>query len=236
MLKDKAVESLGQQSLLMPAWITVALNANDRLKLLLTLLQSAKQHAVTPQAKVLDWGKDFRNAGFAELDWVKDFATSAFLEDDALVVSNQPIFFEQLQENLTLMARPVIEGHDPADQSLCDRCEAWHVQLKKFASTDSISSSTVSVLTHGDRSKSDSFHLLVMDLHKRINAIASSISTENINGAHVWALSWPSPRLGWPKSHPQSQPCPPSQVSPCWPHKPTSVNLASWVSSLILIS
>ena len=188
MLKDKAVESLGQQSLLMPAWITVALNANDRLKLLLTLLQSAKQHAVTPQAKVLDWGKDFRNAGFAELDWVKDFATSAFLEDDALVVSNQPIFFEQLQENLTLMARPVIEGHDPADQSLCDRCEAWHVQLKKFASTDSISSSTVSVLTHGDRSKSDSFHLLVMDLHKRINAIASSISTENINGAHVWQV------------------------------------------------
>jgi hypothetical protein len=98
-LKEKAVESLGQQSLLLPAWITVALNANDRLKLLITLLQSAKQHALMPEAKVLDWGKDFRSAGFVELDWVKDFATSAYLEDEFLIVSSQETFFENLQED-----------------------------------------------------------------------------------------------------------------------------------------
>ena len=45
MLKEKAVASLGQPSLLMPAWIKAALAANDRLKLYLTLLQSAAQHS-----------------------------------------------------------------------------------------------------------------------------------------------------------------------------------------------
>ena len=186
MLKDKAVESLGQQSLLLPAWITVALNANDRLKLLITLLQSAKQHAFTPEAKVLDWGKDFRSAGFVELDWVKDFATSAYLEDETLIVSNQETFFENLQENLSLMARPVIELGDTGNEDLCARCEIWHSHLKKFSISEGISNTTITALTHGDRKQNDSFHLLVMDLHKRINAIASTISTENIAGAHAW--------------------------------------------------
>jgi len=186
MLKDKAVESLGQQSLLLPAWITVALNANDRLKLLITLLQSAKQHALTPEAKVLDWGKDFRSAGFVELDWVKDFATSAYIEDESLIVSDQATFFENLQENLSLMARPVIELRNSANDDLCARCELWHSHLKKFSISEGISTATITALTHGDRKQNDSFHLLVMDLHKCINAIASTISTENIAGAHAW--------------------------------------------------
>ena len=33
MLKEKVVASLGQQSLLMPAWVKAALLANDRLRL-----------------------------------------------------------------------------------------------------------------------------------------------------------------------------------------------------------
>ena len=186
MLKDKAVESLGQQSLLLPAWITVALNANDRLKLLITLLQSAKQHALMPEAKVLDWGKDFRSAGFVKLDWVKDFATSAYLEDEFLIVASQETFFENLQENLSLMARPVIELRDATNENLCARCDVWHSHLKKFSTAEGISNTTITALTHGDRKQSDSFHLLVMDLHKCINAIASTISTENIAGAHAW--------------------------------------------------
>ena len=39
--KQKAVATLGQNSLLLSAWITAALLANDRLKLYLSVLQSA---------------------------------------------------------------------------------------------------------------------------------------------------------------------------------------------------
>ena len=55
MRKEQAVASLGQQSLLLPAWVKAALAANDRLKLYLTLLQSAAQHAAAPDTSVPDW-------------------------------------------------------------------------------------------------------------------------------------------------------------------------------------
>ena len=63
MLKEKAVASLGQPSLLMPAWIKAALAANDRLKRYLTLLQSAAQHASTPDGPVGRWETDIAHAG-----------------------------------------------------------------------------------------------------------------------------------------------------------------------------
>ena len=43
-------------------------------------------------------------------------------------------------------------------------------------------------LTRGDRKHGDSFHILVMDLHKQLNAMASEIATEDIDGAHVWQI------------------------------------------------
>ncbi|WP_353140628.1 DUF47 family protein [Limnohabitans sp.] len=108
------------------------------------------------------------------------------MEDEFLIVSSQEIFFDNLQENLSLMARPVIELRDATNENLCARCEVWRSHLKKFSTAEGISNATITALTHGDRKQNDSFHLLVMDLHKCINAIASTISTENIAGAHAW--------------------------------------------------
>ena len=45
MLKEKAVASLGQPSLLMPAWIKAALAANDRLKLYLAQSPECTRHS-----------------------------------------------------------------------------------------------------------------------------------------------------------------------------------------------
>jgi hypothetical protein len=57
MRKEQVVASLGQQSLLMPAWVKAALLANDRLKLYLTMLQSAAQRAASPETTFADWGR-----------------------------------------------------------------------------------------------------------------------------------------------------------------------------------
>ena len=58
--KQKAVATLGQNSLLLSAWITAALLANDRLKLYLSVLQSAAAHAADPQAPLPDWSAELR--------------------------------------------------------------------------------------------------------------------------------------------------------------------------------
>ena len=78
MLKEKAVASLGQPSLLMPAWIKAALAANDRLKLYLTLLQSAAQHASTPDGPVGRWETDIAHAGLQDAPWAPEMLSGAF--------------------------------------------------------------------------------------------------------------------------------------------------------------
>src|SRR6185369_15931504 len=43
-------------------------------------------------------------------------------------------------------------------------------------------------LTRGRRDEGDSLHLLVMDLHKQINRLATDLASEVIAGANVWEL------------------------------------------------
>ena len=58
MQKTGAVASLGESSLLLPAWITAALAANDRLKLYLSLMQTVI-HAVDHGGDIgIDWQKE----------------------------------------------------------------------------------------------------------------------------------------------------------------------------------
>ena len=58
MIKQDAVASLGEQRLLRPARLREALKANDRLKLVLTLLQAGATHAQVPQEPVPDLARE----------------------------------------------------------------------------------------------------------------------------------------------------------------------------------
>ena len=107
MLKEKAVAALGQQSLLMPAWIKSALAANNRLKLYLTMLQSAAQHAAAPEAPPADWGRELAQAGLHGAGWLRDLVKSAYFNDDILVLPQIDQLVDALSDDLALMARPV---------------------------------------------------------------------------------------------------------------------------------
>lgn len=50
MQRTQVVASLGQHRLMLPARVKAALAANDRLKVYLTVLQSAASHAAHPSA------------------------------------------------------------------------------------------------------------------------------------------------------------------------------------------
>ena len=76
MQKTQAVASLGQQRLLLPAWVKAALSANDRLKVYLTVLQSASTHASHPNRDVPDLSKEIAAAGLST-PWLHDLAAVA---------------------------------------------------------------------------------------------------------------------------------------------------------------
>ncbi len=85
MQKAQVVAALGQQRLMLPAWVKAALAANDRLKVYLTVLQTAAAHAAHPNQDLPDLTKEIANAGLSS-GWLADLAATATRIDKELFV------------------------------------------------------------------------------------------------------------------------------------------------------
>lgn len=188
MRKETAVESLGQHSLLMPARIKAALAANDRLKLYLSMLQAAAAHAANASAPVTDWAHELGQTGLQDADWLRDLVRTAYFDDHTLILPQMPQLAAALQADLMLMARPLCDGGKPPDDRLAKRRDEWIGRIAALADEEGLDSVALKALTHGDRRDADSLHLLVMDLHRQLNALSAQIATEDIHGAHAWQI------------------------------------------------
>ena len=152
MLKEKAVASLGQPSLLMPAWIKAALAANDRLKRYLTLLQSAAQHASAPDGPVGHWEKDIAHAGLQDAPWAQEMLSGAYYDDDLLILPHMENLLEALSNDLATMARPLCDAGQASADALTVRRDHWLRQLHALADDEGLRRAALAELTHGDRS------------------------------------------------------------------------------------
>jgi uncharacterized protein Yka (UPF0111/DUF47 family) len=122
--------------------------------------------------------------------WLRDLPASASLAGDAFFVPDLPALSGLLNEDLGVMARPVVETADLAgdDHAIAERLAHWHAFLTELKG-DHLGAPALHALTHGNRHEDDSLHILVMDLHKRINQLAAGLASEDIDGAHVWQVS-----------------------------------------------
>lgn len=188
MLKEEIVTILGQQSLLLPAWVKAALLANDRLKLYLTMLQSAAQHAGSPEAHIADWGRELAQAGLHGSVWLQNLVKTAYFDDQTLFIPQLGQLLDALAADLSIMARPICDGGRKNHLDLMARRDMWLQKLHAMEDEEGLGLESLAALTHGDRKSADSFHILVMDLHKQLNAMSSEIATENLDGAHVWQI------------------------------------------------
>ena len=94
--------------LLLPARVTAALRANDRLKVYLTLLQAASSHASHLAREVPDLAVEMAAAGLNEA-WLRDAAPAARWVDDGLVFPDMARLLKGFIDDLASMARPVLE-------------------------------------------------------------------------------------------------------------------------------
>lgn len=188
MFKEKAVASMGQQSLLLPAWIKAALLANDRLKLCLTMLQSAAQHAGSPATPPADWGRELNQLGLHESGWLQDLAKTAYFDDRTLIIPQLSQLLRSLSTDLSLMARPVCDVDKEARPDIAARRDVWLQRFQEMEEDEGLAAESLAALTRGDRKSGDSFHLLVMDIHKQINTLSKGIATEDIDSAHAWQV------------------------------------------------
>jgi len=185
MQKTQAVASLGQHRLMLPGWVKAALSANDRLKVYLTVLQSAASHAAHPHREVPDLSKEVSAAGM-KTAWLHELAAVARRVDDDLFVPDLPRLVKGFADDLATMARPVLETTATGDE-LHRRVQQRLDWLGGLAA-DRLSGQQIHELTHGHRGEGDSLHLLVMDLHKKINKLSGELASEVIDGANVWEL------------------------------------------------
>ncbi len=186
--KTAAVASLGQTQLLRPAWTKAGLAANDRLKLYLTILQAAQGRAADTSAAPISFSQELAIIPAEDRGWLADIPASAFLEGALLHVPGLRRLLDKLRDDLQLMARP-LRGDGDADRAvLIVRVGTWGAWLDQQQG-DTLSQAQLTALTKGDRDGDDSFHILIMDLHKALNHLASEFSSETIDGAHVWQLA-----------------------------------------------
>ena len=185
MQKNLAVASLGEHRLMLPAWVKAALRANDRLKVVLTVVQAAWTRARHPDRDVTDLASEIAVVGL-DPGWLRDVVAGARCVDDDLLIVDMPRLLKCLAADLETMARPVLETQ-PAPNELQDRVRSRLDWLGKLPD-DRLSEQQVEALTEGRRGKGDSLHLLVMDLHKHINALSADLASEVLAGANAWEL------------------------------------------------
>ncbi|MBT9457927.1 MAG: phosphate transport regulator [Burkholderiaceae bacterium] len=185
MQKTQAVASLGQHRLMLPAWVKAALAANDRLKVYLTVLQAAAQQAQHPNREVPDLSREIAAAALPAA-WLHELPVAARRVDNELVIPDLQRLVKCLADDLAIMARPVLESAGDAAVTH-GRVEQWTAWLNGLP-PDRLTDAQLDGLTQGHRGKSDSLHVLVMDLHKQINKLSAELATEVIGGANVWEL------------------------------------------------
>jgi len=186
MEKTGVVASLGQLQLLRPAWTKAALAANDRLKLYLTVLQAAETHAAHPSRAPLRLKQELAAAG-NDAGWLSDLPATAYLEGSDLHIPDLGHLLGKLTDDIQVMARPMEGDAEAAHKALLLRAAEWQAWLGAQKG-DALTPAQIKALTSGDRHGEDSFHILVMDLHKALNKLAESFATETIDGAHAWQL------------------------------------------------
>src|ERR1700687_5447317 len=93
---------------MLPAWVKAALSANDRLKVYLTVLQTASSHAAQPKRKLPDLVTEMAAAGLSDA-WLQEVAAGATRIEADLHVHDMPRLVKCFAEDLDTMARPVLE-------------------------------------------------------------------------------------------------------------------------------
>ena len=198
MQKSDAVAAMGPSARLLPAWIKAALAANDRLKLYLTVLQAAAAHADHPETEPLDLARDAATGPDGR--WLRELPAASSRLNGTFHIPGLPRPTQRLAENLGLMARPLLEARGK-DEDFCVRVQHWADWLStiggKKAGGEALTSDELRLLTAGtadatrgrehDRHDfgADTFHLLVMDLHKQLNQLAASLSHPRLCGRQV---------------------------------------------------
>jgi uncharacterized protein Yka (UPF0111/DUF47 family) len=186
-VKSLIVDQLGERALLLPQMLADALAANDRVKFLLTLLQTAERRADRPGGAAPDLSLERKAAGVADAGFDRALGEASRDVSGALHVPDAPKLRKDILDGIAAMRAPLELAGVAGAAELARREAALSAALPLFAG-DLVPQGVVDRITSGDRARGDSLHILVMDLHRALNALQAELAEESIDGAHVWRI------------------------------------------------
>lgn len=181
MPKDRMIEVLGEQQLLLPALVASALGANDRVKYLLTLIQTART-AADGATGVTDLREERLACGVGDVGLDRVVAQSTRQPDGRYRIAGVETLARRAVQELATMLAPLNAAGVPAAQRLGERAAEVAAQLGVHG--DVIDAEDIARLTAG-RGEGARLHLVVMDAHRELNALEARIATESIEGARA---------------------------------------------------
>lgn len=188
--KVEVVERLGETAVLLPGLIEAGLSANDRLKIRLTLLQEASGQASKPGGAVPSMARELRAVGLADPVFASTVAGARPIDGETFLAPGAEALAAGFESDLAAMLRPIEVAEAEGAEALKARVRAAVATLPDFKG-DRIAHRRVAELASLRRDGADTLHLLVMDLHKALNAVAAATAVETIEGARAHALNEP---------------------------------------------
>ncbi|MBR0959091.1 hypothetical protein [Bradyrhizobium japonicum] len=186
-MKTQIIEELGQGSILLPALVAEGLAANDRIKVRMSALQAAAQHAQEPSRPANDLGVESQTAGIAPAGIAALIGGAHLIGQGRLAAPDLAKLIEEIADDAATMVRAVGAGAASEGERAQARLDAIRAAGLLDAAGE-IELSRIARLTGVADAGGDSLHRLVMDLHKQLNRLVASCSEEALDGAHVFGL------------------------------------------------
>ncbi|MGJ5179962.1 hypothetical protein ACQR16_30635 [Bradyrhizobium oligotrophicum] len=122
-MKSQIIKELGQADILLPSLIADGLAANDRVKVRMSALQAAAQHALTPEQRPTDLSTECRAAGISAADLASLIAGAHRTATGRLAAPGLARLIAAIEDDTRAMIRAVDAGRPAEGQSAERRLE-----------------------------------------------------------------------------------------------------------------
>lgn len=181
--KQAIVSELGEIALLLPGRIAAALAANDRVKYLFALLQTARENADRPRLPTPNLRAERIASGFDDDAFDRVVEGTVRRRDDHYAIPSAAAITAHVVDAIIAMSEPF--SGDEADGFR----SRLHELMPPPVENDVIRGADIDRMTSGDREAGDSLHVLVMDVHKALNRLQATLASEDILGAQCHNLA-----------------------------------------------
>ena len=188
--KVEIVKRLGEQAVLLPSLIAEALNANDRIKLRLTMLQEAAAHASSTGSAAPSFQAERQAAGLSDPQFDRVITGARPLDGDRIAIPGVAGLLAGIPVDLATMLAPV-EAVDPeSGKSLRARLDDLRKRMPSVPD-GVIGRDEIRRMTSARRGREDSLHLLVMDAHKALKSTSRCGPPSRSSTARMFIISIP---------------------------------------------